>query len=157
MRVRHITIDDLDALGAMVVEFVKERAAAGDHALPGDRTHAQVLRALAAIGLARTVPGAVLIAEEGETAVGLAAFYVTAVDINSDCSRVARSMLTYVRPEARRQGVARELIARRDAAAQALGADLMQTTTRLENDAMVGLLQHSGYGAVEITFERRLK
>lgn len=157
MRVRHITLDDADAIAAMLTEFVKERHAAGEHAQPTERTHRTLLTALVALGLAHTAPGAVLIAEEGETPVGLTAFVAQPTTVDNDLgAHIARSLLLYVRPEHRRQGVARELVSRRDAIAATLGCGAIQTTARLDNEPMRAVLAAAGYVPEEVTFTKRL-
>lgn len=157
MRVRHITVDDIDALAAMLTEFVKERHTAGEHTQPTERTHRALMTALVAVGLTRTAPGAVLVAEEGETPIGLAAFAVQTPAVDTDLGGlVARSLLTYVRPEHRGQGVARELVSRRDAIAATLGCAAIQSATRLDNAGMRGVLAAAGYVPEEVTFTRRL-
>lgn len=156
MRIREMTRQDVDAVRTMLSEFLKEEQEAGAHVQMGERTIVQLMQAVGKIW-DRSAPGAVLIAEEGESAIGLAAFYIQALDLDHEWRRVARSFVTYVRAEHRRKGVAAELIATRDELAKAADCDAMVTTTRIENAAMRGLLGRSGYTPADVTFEKRLR
>lgn len=155
MRVREMTLQDVDAVRSMLTEFAKGEEAAGSPTRAGDRTLSYWMRVVGAI-YERSLRGCVLIAEEGETPIGLAAFYMQDVEVDHVWTRAARSFVTYVREAHRRKGVARELIAFRDELAKSAGCDAMLTTTRLGNAAMRSLLVGSGYTPGDVTFEKRL-
>lgn len=155
MRIREMVRQDADAVRSMLTEYLKGEQEAGAHIHMGERSLAQWMQIVGRI-YDRTVSGAVLIAEEGESTLGIAIFHVYEVTVDAEWKRAAKSLLTYVRAEHRRKGIARELVATRDELAREMGAEAMLTTTRLANDAMRGVLKCAGYKPAEVTFERRL-
>ncbi len=156
MRIRHATVEDSDALQAMVLEYLKEEHEGGSPVKPGDRSVARLMLAIAVL-LAKRAEGATLIAEEGEEPVGFLIFYVEPIPIESEFEKVARGVATYVRPERRRKGIARDLLAAREAIAKSLGCDAIQTGVRLNNDAALSLARTAGYAPQEVAHVKPLR
>ena len=154
MRIRHATVEDADPIRSMLAEYYKGERELGGHYQVGEPLLAQAM-SLAGSILSRAVPGAVLMAEEGEEPIGLGAFWCEEKQ-GHDFSRVAVPWLTYVRPEHRRKGVGSELLAYREKTARALGCVAIRSTVLLGNAAGMELLKRAGYNPAEVVFEKRL-
>lgn len=155
MRVRHATPEDADALRSMLGEYLKEEHEAGSMLAPGERSMAAYLGLFSAL-ISRQSPGSVLIAEEGEEAIGFTSFYVQQSRLDLTSGPVAQSCINYVRPDHRRGGAASELIARKEDLARALGCKSIQTTIRAANSASLGLVGKAGYSIRDLVLEKAL-
>lgn len=154
MRVRSVGPEDCEAVRAMAAEYLKEESAAGALFQPGEHAMGVLMGVVRGL-LLRQLEGAALLAEEGETPLGFTLMYFEAPRDNR-YTRVARTVCNYVRPEARRGGVATELIEAKERAAANAGCEAMLTTVRLANEASMALVQRAGYTPFDVTFVKAL-
>jgi len=151
MRIRHATIEDADSIRAMLTEHFKAERECGSRVQVGEPT---IREAMALVGetLSQRYPGAVLIAEEGEEPIGLAALWCQESK-GHDFARVAVPWVQYVREAS--EGIAAELLQYVERAAIQLGCDAISVSAGLGTRAQM-LYQSAGYAPAEVVFEKRL-
>lgn len=155
MRIRHATVEDLEAIRAMTYEFLKEELEGGSHVKPGETTVGRLMVLQGAI-IINQVPGAVLLAEDGEQAIGFTAFRVEGPLVDHRYERVATTFANYVMPERRRDGVASDLIAHKERLAKALGCSAMYTNVRLANEGCLKMVTDLGYLPQVVTLVKEI-
>ena len=150
MRIRHATIEDADAIRAMLMEHFKAERECGSRFNVVEAATSAM--ALVGATLAQRYPGAVLIAEEGEEPIGIAAFWCRDLK-GHDFAQVAVPWVQYVREAS--EGIAAELLQYVERAAIQLGCDAISVSAGLGTRAQM-LYQSAGYAPAEVVFEKRL-
>lgn len=156
MRIRRASIDDLPVILTLMGDFLKEEHQAGSLTQPGERTLTALMRLVAESVLRPDSGRVTLLAEEGEKPLGFTLMAVEDTALDHAYSRVARTAVNYVLPEARRQGTALELIHAKERIAKEMGCQAMFTHVRLENDASMGLVTKAGYRAYDVALVKDL-
>ena len=153
MRIRHATIEDADSIRAMLTEHFKAERECGSRVQVGEPT---IREAMALVGetLSQRYPGAVLIAEEGEEPIGLAALWCQESK-GHDFARFAVPWVQYVRQASGAEGIAADLLQYVERVAMQLGCDAVRGSALLGTRAQM-LYQSAGYAPAEVVFEKRL-
>lgn len=135
--IRHAAKDDLPLVRELYLEFEREVPDAPHRDSDGDEDYANIERAIGGDHL-------VLLAEQDGVAVGLAVGQARG-------TRVGFLQLLYVRPAARRSGVAAELVRELSQELRTRGAEVLELDVLASNADARAIYERWGFAPVELT------
>ena len=147
LAVRQATVHDLDTVVELRIALLREHA--GNPVYGRLREDAEERARPLYTAQLRSAREVVLLAERGRMAVGILRCVETAGSPLLDPARYGYLSSAYVRPEARRSGVLRALLAAAERWARARGLTEMRLHNASDNPLAAGTWEGLGFGLVE--------